>query len=146
MRGHLLSRSTIRLAVSPYSIFLQRTKRLFRDRPVTERGKLLSKKYHSLSVTEWADIHKEAARTKPFKRRNVSKKNPPKRTQRALHDYQKFVQANYDRFASLPPVERLGAIAKEWHAIRRKTNLAVSRVAEKSSTRAKTSTSTRRRR
>ena len=97
------------LGVSPFLIFVKKSKGALPGIGGRRRGKQLAKLYKALPKAELTKLKTEAART-PFKRSCV--KRAPKT--RKPHKFAKFVAANYKSVRSVPYKKRLAALAAKW--------------------------------
>ena len=76
-----------------------------------------TKKKSSPTKKKSSPTKKKASPTKKKSPKPRTKRKPPRKSpKRALSAYQKFVKAEIkkEKYASLPPTRRLGAIAAEW--------------------------------
>ncbi|GET93683.1 kinetoplast-associated protein, putative [Leishmania tarentolae] len=108
-----------RLAIGAYSMFMieQKNNPKLKGLPVSERGKMTSKLYKSLSPSDKAALDKRAAAYTSFKRGNQKTKAKGEKKTRSPHvpsAYAKFVKENIGRFEKLPRLDRMKAVAKLW--------------------------------
>ena len=108
-------RTASRLAVSPYVLFLKKTKDLFPGKRAVERGKLVSALYHALPAAEKEKLLAEA-RSVSYSRKYKSKKAPkPERPRKAATPYNLFFRANVKAVAHIENRrERMAELGRRW--------------------------------
>ena len=99
-------------AVSPFTLFLKRSKGQLKGIPVTSRSKKLAAQYHALPARELAALKAAAAKTAWPKRRAVVRKP------RKAGPFAKFVKANFAGVKGTAP-QRIRILAKKWQAAKK---------------------------
>ncbi|CAC9552782.1 kinetoplast-associated protein [Leishmania donovani] len=108
-----------RLAIGAYSMFMieQKNNPKLKGLSVSDRGKMTSKLYKSLSASDKAALDKRAAAWTSFRHKSQKTKvkgEKKPRSTRAPSAYANFVKANIGRFEKLPHLDRMKAVAKLW--------------------------------
>ena len=109
----MLRRTCAKLRVSPYSLFLVKTKAFPELQGLTlpDRARKLASLYRTLSKEDMAKLVAQASRATSF---------PPRvRKARKANEYSLFVKANFHKFSGTVP-ERIKKIAVLWKEVRAK--------------------------